>query len=242
VGVPRLPLVALLAFSVLLARGPARFDLLAAHAAAQAGTRALGAELTRRGRTLVSGRVMGFWSNDTPQYYAGNNTWSLRADPAITYFLGDHLGLGAALSFGWSRGGLFPSGDYRARDFALGGEFVWSAALAPRWRLLLRPFLGYARQWSSTRNIEVSTGTMPIIFGFESAIDFMRFSASLPLIYALNENIGLGLAPEYVFEIPVAQRERPTVQGIPSGGFNFSSRGAIRRSQLGLSLGLYASF
>ncbi len=227
----RLPLAALLALL-----------MLATAASAQESARPLGARLTQRGRTLVSGRVMGFWSNDTPQYYAGNNSWSVRADPALTYFVRNHFGLGAALSFGWSKGGLFPTGEYRARDFALGGEFVWSAALAPRWRLLLRPFIGYVRQWGSTRGIEVQAEASTLIFDVDSDSHFLRVSASLPIIYALNENIGVGLAPEYLFDIVLTSDQDPRIRGDTSQTFNFTTRFERSRMRFGLSLGFYASF
>lgn len=227
----RLPLAALLAVS-----------LFATTTRAQEGALPLGAQLTQRGRTLISGRAMGFWSNDTPNYYWGNNTWSVRADPAFTYFLGNHLGLGAALSFGWSKGGWFPTGEYRARDFALGGEFVWSAGLAPRWRLLLRPFIGYARQWTSTRGIEVPSNAGLQFFDAETIGNFLRFAASLPILYALNENIGIGIAPEYLVDVSVVPQHRSGLRGQPNDGFNFSSPSIRSRYQLGISLGLYASF
>ena len=191
---------------------------------------------------LVSGRVMGFWSNDTRQYYAGNNNWSLRADPAFTYFFANHLGLGVALSFGWSKGGLFPSGDYRTHDLAMGGEFVWSAALAARWRLLLRPFIGYVRQWGATRGLEVQGEASTFVFDVDSDSHFLRVSASLPIIYALNENIGVGLAPEYLFDVAVDSEQNPRLRGAGDQGFAFDSQFATSRMQFGLSLGLYASF
>lgn len=227
----RLPLAALLALL-----------LLASTAFAQESARPIGARLTQRGRTLVSGRVMGFWSNDTPQYYAGNNAWSVRADPALTYFVRNNFGLGAAFSFGWSKGGLFPTGEYRAQDLGLGGEFVWSAALAPRWRLLLRPFVGYVRQWGSTRGIEVATEASTLLFDVDSDSHLLRVAASLPVIYALNENIGVGLAPEYLFDIVVIDDQDPRIRGATSQSFNFSTRSESYRMQFGLSLGFYASF
>lgn len=229
---PRLLLAALLVFAC-----------LAAPAAADELDRPLAAELTRRGRLMVSGRALGVWSNDSPNYFAGNSTWTVRADPALTYFLRDHLGVGGALSFGWSKAQLFPRGEYRTRDFALGAELIWSGALSARWRVLVRPFLGYGRAWGRSKDQELlPTGGGVLFADIENSLNYVRIASSLPFIYAFNANIGLGFGPDLLLDYLFLRRSKVEDSRGLFAATGRSAPGNSFRAQLGFSLGLYASF
>jgi hypothetical protein len=238
--VPSLLLAALL--SVLLLEVPI---------GAQGQDAAPATHLTSRGRFMVSGQISGVWSNDAASLYGSYNTWTVRANPSVVYFLRENLGLGASVSGGMARGDYYPTGSYKSSELGLACELVWNLPLGGRWAFMIRPSIGYAHAWSNMESAVVAEG-LSLTVDVERKRNYVRLASSFPFVYALSNTIGLGIGPDFLFDVLFAETVEPHVVGGPSFGGEppapGSSLGLVTyapgrtRAQLGASVALYVSF
>jgi hypothetical protein len=200
--------------------------------------------LTSRGRIMLAGQVSGFWSNDAPALFGNYPTWTLRADPALTYFVRDDLGVGAVLTGGYTRGDRFGGWEVAERELGIAPEFVWNLPLGGGFSLMLRAAFGYVHTWAV-----VTTVTEPAIGDFvvdasslrlrqEQSRHYLGVSASLPLIYAVSEAVGLGGGPTLSYDYLVRGMSKSDGPGSTSEPERIHGS----RLQVGARVGVYASF
>ncbi len=217
------------------------FTLWCATAVAQSDVPA--PTLTSRGRIMLAGQVSGFWSNDEPALFGSNRTWTVRADPALTYFVWDDLGFGTVLSGSYLRGEEFGGGELEERGLGIAAECVWNLSLGGGFSLMLRGSLGY--QYARAV-LAIPVDQPPDVFPVtgswselrhEQSRHYLGFSVSLPLVYALSDSVGLGGGPTLSYDHLVRGTRKSEGPGA-SGQEHMTGS----RLQLGARVGVYASF
>jgi hypothetical protein len=215
-------------------------------AAAQSGERS-SPSLTSRGRFMVAGQVSGFWSNDTPALQNSYPTWTVRADPSLTYFFLENVGLGVTVSGSYERGQEFGGYAYVERGIGFGVEGVWNVALAPGWSFMLRPSLGYGRRWADISGSSMLQPTEPtpvdvdVQVRAEEVRQYVRLALALPFVFALSDSVSLGFGPTFSYgRVFGATTAQVFVNGSPVSAVPRSA--PSNRLQLGAILGIYASF
>jgi hypothetical protein len=190
----------------------------------------LAARLTQRGRVSLDGQLRFQWSTDSPTNYGSIPEWRFGVHPSLVYFLRDNIGVGGAVGGGFTQGRTSRSELYKDRDVTVGAQAVWALPLAARWSLMLRPFVGYLRQWAYRDVDSVNDGAFRVHY----TLDYLRLMLAAPFVFACAKNLGLGMGPELLVDVFLHRRSTPD-QAYPR-----SSGGA--RVQLGFNVGLYASF
>ena len=126
-----------------------------------------------------------------------------------------------------SKGELFPAGHYKERELGVGLELVPSFALAPRWLLLLRPRIAYARVWTDLSRPALSASPGHSFF----ALSYVRLALSVPVVFELNDHVGIGAGPDLLFGQEMERNGRAVAQDTPTS-----------RVEVGASVGVYVSF
>jgi hypothetical protein len=194
---------------------------------------------------MLAGQVSGFWSNDRPAVYGSYPTWTLRADPALTYFVRQDVGVGGVLTGGYTRAERFGGGNLEERALGIAAECVWNLVLGGGFSLMLRGSLGYLHaQAIASLVVDPSSADFgPIAEGSwllrsRQRRHYLGVSASLPIVYTLSDSVGLGAGPTLSYDYLV--RGTSKLDGL--GATSESGRIYGSRLQVGARVGVYASF
>jgi hypothetical protein len=190
----------------------------------------LAAQLTRRGRVALDGQARFQWSNDQPTIWGNIPEWRLGVHPSLVYYVRDNIGVGGAVGGAFTRGRTSNFESWTDREASVGLQSVVAFPLAARWSLMLRPFMGYVRQWSEREAPGANDGPVKL----RQTLDYMRFMVSTPFVFACSKYLGVGMGPELLVDVFLHRSASPT-EIYPKSG-----KGA--RVQLGFNVGLYASF
>jgi hypothetical protein len=138
-----------------------------------------GTHFTSQGRSLVSGRLAGAYTEATPVGGYPGPSWWLSISPGLLYFVRERVGLGAFTSISVSRATRV---DATVLTLGVGAQALYDWRLADRVSLLIAPYLAYRLGRNEWR--EVSVGQSGLELG-----------VSLPLTYHASSAVALGLGP-----------------------------------------------
>jgi hypothetical protein len=214
--------------------------------------------LSDRGAVLIEGSVSGVWSNDrSGTAYRRHPDYRVTLAPALTYFIADHVGVGADIGLGFERESGHPEDavaltyDVRRRQTFVGVHSLFEVPISGRTSLLVRLGVG----WGRLRHDVTFTGVFPESDDGDSGSggafsplpvvsvrgtvsqELARATLTLPLVFHAAPSIGVGLGPELLVEAVAGVRH--------SGGLEWTGEAVIptgMRFRLGVATWIGGSF
>lgn len=170
--------------------------------------------VTDQGHIMIGGGLGGSWSNDQSRSpWPHFQQWSAHANPSLSYFLRDHVGLGVSLGGALGRDRFETLGyELRLREHQafVGVHALFEWLFSERFGVWAIPQVAFVRVWrnwslsepnpvqAQGRNLQGQTIVALIGDDFDARV--LRLSVVLPFVFHASPVVVLGFGPELTYD------------------------------------------